>query len=81
MPDFVKTALKSLWNRPNNYHLMKMEGKNYINGKWSTTETGYYNINPSTGESLGTFPSSGPMEVEIAVEVARRTFYKWKKVS
>ena len=60
---------------------MKMEGKNYINGKWSTTETGYYNINPSTGESLGTFPSSGPMEVEIAVEVARRTFYKWKKVS
>jgi len=80
--DFVKIASESLWKaRPNNYHYMKMEGKNYINGKWSSTVDSYDNINPATGESLGEFPLSGHMEVEIAIEVARRTFHKWKTVS
>ena len=60
---------------------MKMEGRNYINGKWGTTQESYSNINPATGQTLGEFPSSGPMQVEIAIEVARNTFHKWKKVS
>tara|TARA_Y100000310_G_scaffold55308_1_gene50718 strand:+ start:2892 stop:4484 length:1593 start_codon:yes stop_codon:yes gene_type:complete len=75
-------VLKSLWKaQPNNYHFMRMEGKNYINGKWSDKPDSYDNINPATGRSLGKFPRSGPMEVEMAVEVARRTFHKWRKVS
>ena len=57
------------------------EGRNYINGKWQATEEMYTKLNPSTGKAQGAFPSSGPMEVEMAVEAARRTFSKWKKVS
>ena len=60
---------------------MQFEGRNYIDGKWRTTEETYTKINPSTAETQGTFPLSGPMEVEIAVETARRTFNKWKKMS
>ena len=58
-----------------------MEGKNYINGKWQSAEQTYINLNPSTGVALGSFPLSGPMNVEMAIESARRTFHKWKKVS
>ena len=58
-----------------------MEGKNYINGKWQTTDQTYTNLNPATGKVLGTFPLSGPMEVKMAIESARRTFHKWRKVS
>ena len=66
-----------------------MTGKNYINGKWSPLgqrmgrdkSDEYDNVNPATGLSLGKFPLSGPMEVEMAVESARTTFHKWRKVS
>ena len=82
MRDSVKTALNNLWKaRPNNYHFMQMEGRNYINGEWKATEQMYTKVNPSTGKALGVFPLSGPMEVEIAIEVAQRTFRKWRKVS
>jgi len=73
--------LKDLWSRPNNYHFMQFEGRNYINGKWQATEQMYTKLNPSTGKAQGVFPLSGPIEVETAVEVARRTFHKWKKLS
>jgi len=57
------------------------EGRNYINGEWRATEDMYSKLNPSTGKALGTFPKSGPKEVELAVSSARETFHKWKKVS
>ena len=80
--DFVKIALSSLWKaRPNNYHFMKMEGKNYINGEWSSMDLTYTKINPATGKVLGTFPLSGPSEVGKAIETARNTFGSWKKMS
>ena len=66
----------------NEYINKEYKGKNYTNGKWyDKTHDSYQNINPATGESLGSFPLSGPIEVEMAVESARRTFHKWKKVS
>ncbi|MAH50995.1 aldehyde dehydrogenase [Candidatus Pacearchaeota archaeon] len=77
----AKTALKSLWNQPNNYHFMNFEGRNYINGKWKATAEMYTKLNPATGKAQGAFPLSGHTEVEMAVESARRTFHKWKKVS
>jgi aldehyde dehydrogenase (NAD+) len=78
----VKTALNTSWKVPKNYHNMNLEGKNYINGKWQqATEEMYTKLNPATGKAQGVFPLSGPMEVEMAVEAARRTFHKWKKVS
>jgi aldehyde dehydrogenase (NAD+) len=77
----ARTVLKSLWNQPNNYHFMQFEGKNYINGKWQEAHHMYTKLNPSTGKAQGAFPLSGHIEVETAVESARRTFHKWKKVS
>ena len=60
---------------------MQFEGKNYINGRWTNTEETYRKLNPATGKAQGVFPKSGPIEVEIAVEAARKTFKKWRKVS
>ena len=60
---------------------MKFQGRNYINGEWRATAETYTKINPSTGEALGAFPSSGPSEVSKAVLFARKAFKKWKKVS
>lgn len=60
---------------------MKFEGKNYVNGEWTTTEEVYSKINPSTGEELGKFPLSSKEEVVRAVSVARKTFHSWKKTS
>ena len=60
---------------------MNFEGRNYINGKWKATAEMYTKLNPATGKAQGAFPLSGHMEVEMAVESARRTFHKWKKVS
>jgi aldehyde dehydrogenase (NAD+) len=60
---------------------MQFEGRNYIDGKWEATEVMYTKLNPSTGKAQGAFPSSGQMEVKDAVEAARRTFHKWKKMS
>tara|TARA_R100000808_G_scaffold1950_1_gene8197 strand:- start:8582 stop:10117 length:1536 start_codon:yes stop_codon:yes gene_type:complete len=57
------------------------EGRNYINGKWQATDEMYTKINPATGKAQGAFPLSGPIEVETAIESARSTFKKWRKVS
>ena len=82
--DFVKLMSKDLWKVPRNYnyyHTMQFEGKNYINGRWADTEEMYTKLNPASGKPQGVFPKSGPIEVEIAVEAARKTFKKWRKVS
>lgn len=78
--DFAKLTSKDLWKAPSG-DKMRLEGRNFINGKWGTTKETYTQLNPATGEVLGAFPMSGPMEVEIAIESARKTFRKWKKVS
>jgi len=80
----VQSMLKALWKAQKNYshyHTMQFEGRNYINGRWLTTKETYSELNPATGKTQGTFPKSGPMEVEMAVESARTTFKKWRKVS
>ena len=61
--------------------MSNFKGKNYINGEWLDSETQYIKINPSTGENLGTFPQSGPTEVSSAIQSARESFHKWKKLS
>ena len=65
----------------NEHYNKEFQGKNYINGKWQSCAETYVKLDPSTGKEQGAFPLSGPMEVEIAIESARRTFHKWKKVS
>jgi len=58
-----------------------MKGQNYINGKWESTPETYKNINPATGKVLGLFPDTGKEDVIRAIEHARETFLKWRKVS
>ena len=54
--------------------------KNYIDGEWVEPSTGehFENRNPARwNEVIGRFPSSGPPDVERAVESARRGFKHW----
>ena len=60
-----------------------IEGRNYINGEFQTRRAGdeYQNINPATGESLGTFPVSTQDQVLEAVNHAKVAFSQWKAKS
>jgi acyl-CoA reductase-like NAD-dependent aldehyde dehydrogenase len=53
---------------------------NYIDGGWVPARSGrtFSNQNPATGEVLGEYPSSGPEDVEDAVESARRAYRSWR---
>ena len=60
-----------------------VEGRNYINGEFTSRRSGdeYQNINPATGESLGAFPQSTLDEVEAAYDTARESFETWRAKS
>jgi len=53
---------------------------NYIGGRWAPARSGrtFFNLNPATGETLGEYPSSGPEDVDAAVESARASFRSWR---
>jgi alpha-ketoglutaric semialdehyde dehydrogenase len=55
---------------------------NLIGGEWTVAESGetFESTVPATGESLGTFPRSGPEDVERAVAAAREAFAEWRLV-
>ena len=54
---------------------------NYINGEFVYSESGYHNMNPATGETLGTFPLSTKSQVLDAVNCAKQAFPSWKAKS
>lgn len=57
-------------------------GRNYINGEFiSRSGEEYKNINPATGESLGSFPQSSINEVISAYNYGRAAFSEWKDKS
>jgi len=60
-----------------------IEGRNYINGEFQTRRVSdeYNNINPATGETLGTFPQTEQEEVLTAVNHAKVAFSEWKSKS
>ena len=62
-----------------------VEGRNYIYGEFRICRRSivdsFDNINPSTGESLGSFPQSTEHEVDEVVGYARDAFKEWKNVS
>ena len=59
---------------------MVLDLKNLIGGRWQDAESGdkLDSINPANGEVIGTAPSSGTIDVDKAVEAARRAFKKWR---
>ncbi|HEY3489094.1 MAG TPA: aldehyde dehydrogenase family protein [Candidatus Deferrimicrobiaceae bacterium] len=55
--------------------------RNFIDGVWVDAESGatFEDIDPATGEVVGTFPRSGPADVQKAVAAARAAFPAWKR--
>ena len=53
---------------------------NYIGGEWVDTGTDrrFDNINPATGEHLGTYPRSGAEDVGKAIDAAAAAFDEWR---
>src|SRR5262245_54918010 len=53
---------------------------NYIGGRWAPARSGrtFFNLNPATGETLGEYPSSGPEDVNDAVEAAQKVWPAWR---
>lgn len=57
------------------------EGKNYINGKFTTEAKTFTSYNPSTEEAIGEFPETSSKTVNEVVSVAREKFNIWRKLS
>lgn len=49
-------------------------GRNLIAGRWSDAGERLATINPSTGQSIGTYASAGETEARAAIDAARKTF-------
>jgi alpha-ketoglutaric semialdehyde dehydrogenase len=59
-----------------------MNFRNFIAGEWVEPSTGAYfdNVNPAdTRDIVGSFPESGPEDVDRAVASARKGFELWKR--
>src|SRR5437867_3461639 len=58
------------------------EFKNYISGEWVDAASGetFESTSPADGEVIGTFPKSGPEDVDRAVEAAKAAYEEWRLV-
>jgi acyl-CoA reductase-like NAD-dependent aldehyde dehydrogenase len=56
--------------------------QNFIDGEWVDAASGetFDSTSPATGELIGTFPKSGPEDVDRAVEAAKRAYEEWRLV-
>jgi alpha-ketoglutaric semialdehyde dehydrogenase len=56
--------------------------QNYIGGEWIDAASGetFESLSPATGEVLGSFPKSGPADVDRAVAAAKAAFEDWRLV-
>ena len=56
--------------------------RNYVAGEWVDAASGetFDSLSPATGESIGTFPKSGPGDVDRAVEAAAEAYRDWRLV-
>jgi alpha-ketoglutaric semialdehyde dehydrogenase len=56
--------------------------QNFIGGEWVDAAVGetFDSLSPATGERIGTFPKSGPEDVDRAVAAAKEAFASWRLV-
>jgi len=56
--------------------------QNLIAGEWVDASGGetFDSLSPATGEPIGTFPKSGPEDVDRAVEAAKEAYKSWRLV-
>lgn len=57
------------------------EIKNFIDGRWRSTENHFEPRNPATQEVIAVVADSGEKDVDDAVKAARAAFYPWKKLN
>ena len=57
--------------------------ENFIDGEFNPPSNGLYfdNINPATGEVYGKIPNSTDMDIQMAVDAAKKVFPNWSKTS
>ena len=68
---------------------MMRDGSNYYEGKFQTERLPkgtalagtFENINPCTGETIGSFPKSTSTEVHHVCDVAKKAFGPWSRLS
>ncbi len=60
----------------------KLSALNYIDGAWTPSGSGEYLpvLNPATGLEIARVPLSTPVEVDRAVQAAKRAFPAWRRV-
>ena len=56
-------------------------GMNYISGRFSPHRGDFQSFNPSTEQSIGSFPNSSDSEVDLAVSSANDAFESWRRLS
>src|SRR6187431_235163 len=56
--------------------------QNYIGGEWVDAASGetFDSTSPADGDHIGTFPKSGPDDVDRAVEAAKTAYEEWRLV-
>src|SRR5256885_9541499 len=56
--------------------------KNFVGGEQVDAASGetFESLNPATGEVIGSFPKSGPEDVDRAAKAAREAFEEWRLV-
>jgi acyl-CoA reductase-like NAD-dependent aldehyde dehydrogenase len=56
--------------------------RNYVGGEWVDAASGetFESHSPATGELIGTFPRSGPEDVDRAVDAAKAAYERWRLV-
>src|SRR5918911_5621187 len=56
--------------------------RNYVGGEWVDAAGGetFESVSPATGETIGTFPKSGPEDVDRAVRAAAAAYEEWRLV-
>jgi aldehyde dehydrogenase (NAD+) len=61
---------------------MSVLDQNYIDGAWQDAVAGhtFNDVSPAdVNDSIGTFPASGPADIDAAVTAAREAFPSWKQ--
>jgi aldehyde dehydrogenase (NAD+) len=56
--------------------------QNYIDGDWVDAASGetFESTSPANGDTIGTFPRSGPEDVDRAVAAAKQAYEEWRLV-
>jgi alpha-ketoglutaric semialdehyde dehydrogenase len=65
--------------QPQRRIVMSYDVKAYVNGEWCEGDSSGQNLNPATGELLGTYPIMSIAATVSAIDAADRAFVSWRQ--